>query len=91
MFCTLFEIYQDAWDKPFTNEVQVGEMIVNFKENEHLYEDTISKFAKSVKDVIHIEGDTLSYPSQKIKLTPSFLEMSGFTDILVLQTSRQYH
>ena len=56
-------------------------MIVSVQDNEHLHLDTISKFSKSVKDVIHIEGDMLSCPSVNFKFTPSFLAMTAFSDV----------
>ena len=45
--------------QPIRFEEKVDVIIVSVQDNDHLRLDTISKFAKSVKDVIHIEGDIL--------------------------------
>ena len=51
----------------------------NFKDIPHTH--TMSTFVNSVKDLMHIQGDTWSNPSENIKVTPYLLEMSAFTDV----------
>lgn len=87
MFYRLFKIDNDDWELRNSFEEQVDYLIEIYdetdiiKENFHVHLDTISKFAKSVKDVKLIKGDILSNPSENIKVTPSFLAISSFTKV----------
>ena len=84
IFYTLFNINSEDLEKN-TSEEQVDYLINSHDKNDvlelekNLHLDTMSKFAKSVKDVIHIKGDVWSNPSENIKVTPSFLAISAFT------------
>ena len=90
MFYRLFKIYSEDWETPTNFEEQVNDLIERYdetdiiKENLHVHLDTMSNFSKSVKDVKHIKGDMLSNPSENIKVTPSFLEMSYFTRVTLI-------
>ena len=84
-FYTLFDFDVDVWQK-INFEEQIDELITSHDPNAYdfrriLHTHTMSTFAKSVKDMIHVQGDTWSNPSEKIKVTPSFLAMSAFTDV----------
>ena len=85
MFYILFDFDDDVWQK-INLEEQVHELITSHYPNAYdfrciLHTHTMSTFAKSVKDTIQVQGDMWSNPSENIKVTPSFLAMSAFTDI----------